>query len=957
MQNMNFINPFDNSQSVYNNLPTIDDIRNAANINLQLQQQQNAAPVLTNEQAAANAIEYLNQANARPQVQGLQKLEQRGINPLDNALKDVQQIGTGLVYAGTHIPETLGQAVGWVGNTFLSADNYYKNNGNLLRMGVQPLADIHDFLLSNYDIKASDYEDILKGKQTVGQVLGRGLLNAYTHPVLTGLDLLGLKGIVKPASAAAKATTATKKVEAAINTTTAKVRKGAYGTTEKLNEFSKNFDNAAKLKAIEALEEGIELEKGAVKQATKQLAKAVDEYDKFTPEWAKINNFELAHNQRLLRKGKVNSVVEGDKMYRPYFDIIKEEGGLDYLKELSKTDSLAADVLKSKELFDKGYLKLVPHGLAEVTKDATGKILAEEVDRLFAGNYSTRVFGGAKYQDILNQLAKSPEWLDGQLKKFVEGEILNEMQNNGTLGGHKLVDEATKKIVYIEPVEDINATNLSRMLETATDTPITEKAIAIDEKLATELKNQLNQAREGRPFGNTVANDIWGLAKQNTLATAGYLAGNFQTGLANAIINAGLNPVTFAQDFAESIATKGKLAKEAGIYRELIPSSNKFKTPIIKQIANINKPLADALQATDIKMQNTFAEMALHNNLRSKGISVGERANAIADMDKINLANTIKDAKAMALINPTTTILPAKLHGIVSMSNPFWRWVDTAAQSSIYTLNKHPIVSDLIFNKFATDMFNEEVQNRLNLGVKTDKPFVSFRYNPKTKNLEEVSMEFVPQLNTLKTVGEMGQAIKDQDYAKLFKTFGTNAVPFFGAVAVAATGKDKFGRPLVRPEVDRQNKQNLMYIQGDKRYKYIKGQGLVEVESGMADEILNAALNEVIAYPKFINRTLAPAVAGVRNLLGDDVRYYKPYANQVFGEFAPTGEMPVNANPRSSAAGTEFMDILGGAYARRYDLREDIERPMSKQQTRSILKGGARRQLMNNMILNRFGGQ
>lgn len=929
----------------------------------------------TNLDSSAALNEYFKaqaQSNNKPVRNPLER--QVSLNPIDNIVGNIQEIGTGLAYAGTHLPELAREGVDYVANRY--GEDFRKDPLNTL-LSTTPTGmlsktgrnvrkkiseDVFNFLMTNYDVNSQDLKDIASGKQTLGQVVGRAAVNAYKNPVDTTLDLLSFGIGSKALRGLSRGTKATQSTQKAIDVATKEVRGQIQKAVDKAEEFKKVGTTSDRIGAIEALETGKEVT-GNTKQAAKVLSKMVDEYNKAVPERAKINNFEAAHNQRMIREGLANSTLEADELTQAYKTTKELKGRttteLDFeeLKKLAQEgDAGASELIKSKELFDKGYLKLVPHGLAEVTKDAASEALAKGKERrFFQGRYSERVYGNASYEDIAKQLENPELWVDAQVKAFVEDTIADEILKKGTLGDLPLTSEGSKAVQYIDRAT-LETGDVTKALGEVKDAANKADDIAIDKSLVGELKKQLDTSNGIRPFGNTLANDIYSVGKRNILASGGYLAGNFYTGIANAFMNAGLNPIGMAQDFIESVATKNKLTKNAGIYRNLKRGKSNVTTVGLKQIDQLNAPVSNVLNAADAKIQNTITEMALNRNLRGKGIALDKRADYIDSMNKAELGEAIHDARMVSLSNPTRTVLPKALQGGAGILNPFWRWMDTAAQASLYMLEKHPVVSNVVYNKISHDIaFDKEAQNRMNLRVQSDKPFVSYKFNDKTGKIQELSSEFLPAMNTMRLIGNTARAIKKRNLDDMPIALDPANTVFWGSLLGSIKGVDKYGKPIMRPEIDRPNQH--AYIFNNERYRFNSQTGRWErIGAFQGDEILSTAIGELIAYPKLWNRTIAPAIAGFRNsVLGQDIRYYQPYQSQVLGEFAPAGQIPEYANPRRSMAADESLNQLLGIYTRDYNPQyEERENELNARDLRQMIRGGARRYGRTQEILNRY---
>jgi len=341
------------------------------------------------------------------------------------------------------------------------------------------------------------------------------------------------------------------------------------------------------------------------------------------------------------------------------------------------------------------------------------------------------------------------------------------------------------------------------------------------------------------------------------------------------------------------------------------------------------------MQYLDAKMQNLFAETAAHANLRRMGIAGRDRLTALENMDAAKLADIIKDTKSVALINPTKTLLPGSLHGVAGLTNPFWRWIDTAAQSTAYMFEKQPLLSYYVMvDGLAKIGYDRELQNRYNLGVTSDKPFVTYRNNPRTGKIQETSMEFTPMMNTLK----VSDAVLS---GKFTDAFG-QSIPAFSAIANSFVGKDRYGNPIKRPEMSAKALKDIITIQNGKRFKWEAGKGFVQEVGWMPDETVAAIGRELFAYPNLINRTLMPTFAG---LTGQT--YYKPYSSSILGTInrAGYGDVPLQAgNPRTGASTLELQDLIRGAYSMDYYPEREYA---TKAQNRRAIRGAIRRGIID----------
>jgi hypothetical protein len=611
----------------------------------------------------------------------------------------------------------------------------------------------------------------------------------------------------------------------------------------------------------------------------------------------------------------------------------------------------AKAILEGEELYNKGWIKPVTHGLAEVNKN----VAADVAERIMAGRFSSRIFGNAKYEDIAKEISKPSPWLDAQLKDMVEGQLTREMLDNGTLSGNAINLGSAKDTVYI-PRQVVEQGDISKFKGSATKTQGLADDIAIDKRVLDELDKQSSILRLSNPFKDPMLRDAYNAAKSTMLASGGYLVGNLQTGIANTLLNAGINPIGLAFDIGNTIASKSRLTKELGVYRNLKRTTKEYNTPVLKQIGKINAPIADLMNAMDAKIQNFIAETAAHTNLRRQGIPANQRVDYIKSIKGKKLADVIYDVKKVSLMNTSNTILPKGLQGAAGLMNPYWRWVDTAAQSSLYMLQKSPIMANyLLVDTLANVGLDREMQNRLNIGVTSDKPFVSYRYNPKTKEVEEVSAEFIPMLNTLRVGSTLGKMLTGEGTVKDLQSVAGTSIPAVTAISMAFSGKTKYGKPILRSH---RGLQDAMVIQGDRRYTMIDGR-FQEDNRFHPDEPISAAIRETIGWVPLFNRTLAPATASAASwLTGKDYAYYKPYDNAILGRFNINprdnqGNMFVYGNPRRGASTTQFTDLIKGQYATPYY----PERPMLPNQLINLQKSVGKQLIRDILDVQNLGGE
>lgn len=646
---------------------------------------------------------------------------------------------------------------------------------------------------------------------------------------------------------------------------------------------------------------------------------------------------------------------EGVSIFNPSKNaniLSKERMNLKALEQLAKEDPIAEQVLQSKRLFDKGDIFPITHGLAEVDKTAN----VDELGRIMAGRFSTRAFGNASYENIAKQIANPNDYINQLTKNYLD-ESVRDILKNGYSGDIDIRPANPKDAMYIsrELLEGGGNKSVKQALDSASSSPVKPDDIAIDKDFLKAFKDQYQLQQTNNPFGRTPLGDLYNLKKSTALASGGYLVGNLQTGVANAIINSNIGLI---DDVINATLTKGKLAKNLGVYRR-DTFKNTNITPLGKKLQDININTGGALlQKADSAIQNTMAEIAAHAELRRKGVTPRNRVRTIENMEASKLGELINDVKLVSLINPTKSLAPSWMAGVGGVFNPFWRWVDTAAQSSLYMLNRHPVLANaVLFDALAKAGYDKEMQNRLGIDVELDKPFVSYKVNPKTGEAREMSMEFLPQMNTLKFSSELVDAIKGKgDLDSIVNT----SIPLIGTTLLAMRGLNKYGKPMYR---DHKSMYDSISVIDGKRYKLNPETGLPEPEGGHLDEVISALANETLGGLSLFNRTLAPSIAsGASKLTGQDYDYYLPYGQALFGSFAKRGEVPqeripflVAGDPTRPRGDQEIGNMLRGIYESPYYPSSKLEQGIYNPTIlRNFYKGLNRRDTREqNILMNR----
>lgn len=615
---------------------------------------------------------------------------------------------------------------------------------------------------------------------------------------------------------------------------------------------------------------------------------------------------------------------ELQELFDIYAKDIRKTDKLEGLKALANQgDGLAQQVVEATEKYRKGDLFPITHAgekasaIADLYRASTG---ANDLDRIYAGKFSTREFGLTPYTEIANNLRKPSEFLQDLSTQYLGRNIKDELLT-GTLNGESIASKVEKNNVYVSRKALEGNNTFEKILNQATTQPITSDAIAIDKNLLKELSNQTKGI--GQFFGNQLLNDVQNLGKGSMLASGTYLGANFVGGGINAIMASGLNTL---DDFAKAIKTKGQLSKRLGTYREGLQFRN-VKTPVLKQINTFNKYTTGGLNSLlDAKMQNIFSEMAAHRQLRERGIISKDRLKAIDEIEAKTLGDIIEGVKAEALLDSTKTTLPRLAVEIGSGVNPFWRWNDTALRSTMYMLNRHPITSNLIMNQVLSRIgFDNEMQNRLNLGVKSDKPFVSYYFDDRTGQTKEASIEWTPMMNSFKLVGT---ALDTKD--GFFKN--NLQAPTLAKLYNAFKGQDQYGRALKRAE---KNPNRLGHIYDGGTRFVVTDRGLEE-QGTRLDEVAATFAKETIGILNAANKVALPIAGG---LTGQE--YYQPYAQSLFGSFG--GDETANnffsgGDPRKRRQVGDVMNAYLGLYSQPYIPAFQENQPIGLNKGRSLLR-------------------
>lgn len=919
---------------------------------------------LTPEQQAANnkAIEAV---NSKP-VNSFANHIQGRITPtkdnwwwvgLPNTAYNLGDIGTGIAYGFTHIPELSKQFIDYEKQNHQNVIREAKMAKQMLKDGTMTPSQYIDYIGramyasplvattrdalnaigTPYALKTTTPVEFINatkkgginglGKQIVrqGKETAKSMLESPADVFLdlmgTGLVSKGVKGIPR----IGEKIKAGEQAENILNAKNAKIQQDINKVTEQLNQAKAvsqeaGLDMSGLIKRAEETGdwEGVPV---TVREKLKNFSENYNEIAKrYSPQTA-VDSEHLTIAQNIARKRDI-TYRDAEKSLKALYDSIPE--GVERskgLEDLAKTgDKLAQDVMVAKQAYKEGRLFPITHAMKEnwilddLEKSGRG---LDDLDRVYSGKFSTREYGLHSYEDIAKSLAKPDEFLEALSKQYLGDSIKQELLN-GTLNGKTVAATKEADNVYIPRQVLEESGSIEKVTNKATKVPTSATDIPIDKKVLEELRTQTKSV--GNFFANNVANDMIKLGKGSMLAGMTYLGANAIGGGINSLLASGLHTL---DDFANAIKTQGQLAKELGAYRKT-RTIKPLKTKALDWVQQVNKYTTGAVtDLVDRKIQNLYTEMGAHRNLREKGIQTGDRLKAIDNMEAQQLGDIIRDIKSEALLESNRTTLPRWAIEAGSAINPFWRWNDTALRSTIHMTRKYPFASNLILNQtLARIGFDKEIQDRLNLGVKSDKRGVSYFFDDKTGQIKEASIEWIPQQNTFKIISDPSSYFKDNPLSS----------PTLVRLYNVTQGKDQYGKPLKRAD-----KSGYRHLPDNLRgVRWVATPyGMVEQGSKL-DEVAATFAKEQIGVFNALNKTAVPAVG---TMLG--LNYYQPYAQSLFGDFTKTEEdnnFITGGDPRKPR---ELGDVVGsflGLYSRPYVPRLQEERPLSLSQGRSLMR-------------------
>ena len=886
-----------------------------------------------------------------------------------NAVQNIKDIGTGGVNLATHLPSHLENFVNYEKKNIQNTLREVRVAGQMLRDGNMTLGDyvnavgrvaeanpINATIRDSVNLIGQPYalstntipEFIQAGKQSgVKGVINKGVSQAketaksvLENPVDVALDLLPPVGVAnkilkttKVGKAignltdvvpGVKSQKAALKVEKDLAVKNAGIQKDLNKLDNQLTEIKKTTPDLEDL-VRRAEETGdwadIPIE---TKQKLKQFSDDYNEISKKYMPATAVDPEHLTVAQNIARRNNI-TYREAEKRITALNDTLPKNVEKSVaLKQMAESgDELAQQVIEATDKFKKGDLFPVTHAgekaasMDDLYRAASGH---DDLDRIYAGRFSTREFGLTPYDEVAKNLQRPSEFLEGLSQQYLGRNIKDDLLNTGKLSGRDVVSTNPKDNVYLTREALEGDKTFEALSKSATNVPINANDIAISKYTLKELATQTKPI--GRFFANNIMNDLQNVNKASMLASGTYLGANIIGGGLNSLVASGLYTL---DDLANAVKTKGALSKNLGTYRKT-SAFRDVKTPVLKQINTINRYTTGTItESIDRRFQNLFSEMAAHRQLRQRGIGTKDRVAELDNLDASTLGDIIEGVKAEALLNSTKTTLPRTAVEIGAAANPFWRWNDTAARSTMYMLQKYPVTANLIGNQILAKIgLDQEMQNRLNLGVKTDKPFVSYYFDDRTGQIKSASVEWSPQMNTFKLITQPGE--------QFFKN--ELQAPVLTKIMNAAQGKDQYGRALKRAEKDPSGRLTHMY-KGENRW-VMTDRGFVP-QGSRADEIVSTFAKETIGLLNAANKVGLP-IAG--SLTGN--QFYQPYAQSLFGSFGgdeTQNNMFAGGDLRKPREFGDVFNAFTGFYSQPYipAIEEKANRPLTLKEGRGLM--------------------
>ena len=606
------------------------------------------------------------------------------------------------------------------------------------------------------------------------------------------------------------------------------------------------------------------------------------------------------------------------------------------LKEIPDYDLILNGVYKQRQ----GLFRTTLHAFNKVYEyspeiKAAAQKLRDEFGIKYKGKFTPQIVGKMTYEAIADNYRNAGVMLDN-LANTAENAFKTDIVD-GKLGSQPLVKANTpvEDIVYIskddvlnKPIKEYETSVLDSLPEGANP----DDYVAIQR----DTVRKITESRTPHEFVSGLLGDIYKIARSSLLGGGTYVGGNAITSAASTATAANLH---YLDDIAAALKSRGNLSKDLGIYRYDRPV--KYDTRFGEIAGAVNDILgASVIRRLDRAIQNTATEVAANTAMREAGVPVGSRVGdwLTKNLTPEQLGKAISDARNYA-VTDSRSILPKNLNKALSIVFPFIGYQNAALRSTATLLRNHPIATNLIWNwTLGRIGYDQEMQNRYRLGVKSNKPFVTYRANPNTGEIMEVSVENVPMITNAKILSTPVQIAEH-----IVKTGGLQGLNgnnialdpiFITEVNASLKGEDAYGNQLRTKDV----------VPAGNGVRYNTKTGQV-VRGGTPAEIANTTLTGLVGGTRLINRTILPTGAGIYNALtGDDMTYYLPYADRPIGQFARRSDV-LSGRARSTTGDFTrprtmedvFMSLIGG-YQRPLYVPRTNPNQLSPMQLRQMMR-------------------
>lgn len=644
-------------------------------------------------------------------------------------------------------------------------------------------------------------------------------------------------------------------------------------------------------------------------------------------------------------------------------DFIIPQENLEILAQLkAEGNPLASHLFDSYGAAVAGDLQRISHGLAPI--DKSWKILKKATKNKENYFATERVFGNSSYQDIVNQWVEPENMFKYMLNGVMKQAVTDRWTEEFLAKQKPIVLDSTlpEDIVYVTQNELMNPRMLTgvKMSKLPKERPTGEGYIPIDKHLLQaygELFGTRNTFLNQAPW----LRDLVTLWKRQLLLGGTYLGGNFLGGLHQMITNSNIHVM---DDIMSAMKTHGELTKSLGLRRE-VPYSTDALDYVMegiktkgKSLTNFNSALDDVKLATnrntplgkgvreahkflntvggkrinqaDVWMQNKFAEIAAHDVLRRKGIRFENRNLdwMRQNMSKMEFYKTLKDIQLEALIYGDETLIPKTILDVLMIGNPFIRWLDQAAQSTIYTQKTSPTAFGYLQGAVLGNLaWSQNEANAKGYGISNPQSGKIYHIDSKTGASKNADVTVKPDLKSVRVSEYGGIPASSAVDAFNFYKYGANTGrfgPLYWLLSDIPSAKTSYGSLKQRSHWGKDWKGDniLPDYQRNVRIKNGKVTDTQEI-----DEMASQFLRDTVFRGS--NSFLTPTVGLLINK-----QMYQPYSDQIISG--------LSGNPNK----TNNIDDLINKLIVRYEhpAYEGSDYPVTPKKEMQLTKGAIKRE-------------